>query len=264
MARIFGYTRTADYEETLSLDAQQELIQEKASYIDGTWQGCRAEHGADPWCRRPEFTAILEDLESGDHLVVHDLRRLDPRQEDAVEAVQTLVDRQIHIHVLELKALGHGSVQLDLDPAAGRSFLKLWRAVLSYFAQAHRDTVRDALQYRREIGLAYNAHPPFGKKRVVRNGLTMDVWDERQCCLIREIKDRHDSGESILSIARDFYRRRERTGIGEYWVRRYGKNRRLNANRLYRAYKWYSELLASGSDLWAVSRWPRVEETEPQ
>ena len=71
MPRIFGYARTAEYEEAPSLERQQELVKWKAGEIDGVWQGCRAEHGSGSWAERPGFRALLEELEAGDQLVVY-------------------------------------------------------------------------------------------------------------------------------------------------------------------------------------------------
>src|SRR3972149_5554695 len=68
MARIFGYARSADYDRAPSLERQ--LVEWKARKIRGTWKGCRAEHGAGLWADRPEFRALLEELEPGDGVVV--------------------------------------------------------------------------------------------------------------------------------------------------------------------------------------------------
>lgn len=246
MARIFGYAWTADYEETPSLERQRKSVEWRGRRVEGAWQGCRSEHDGGPWAERRGFQGLLRELEPGDHLVIYDLRRLDRKPTRAIEAAQALVDRQVHLHVLRAKGLRSETVELDLDPATGRAFVKLLRGILDSLDQAHRDSIRDALQYRKRLGLVYNAHPPFGKKRVVRDGVKMDVWDFRQCSLIVEIWTRHQSGESILSIARDFHRRRVRTGSGSLWVRRYGRDGRLNANRVYRALKFYEGMLDRG------------------
>ena len=90
-------------------------------------------------------------------------------------------------------------------------------------------------------------------KRIVHSGRKVDVWDAKECARLREIKLRHDQGESILAIARSFYSRRLRTSSGRFWVRKYGNGakRRLNANRLYRALRFYENLRAEGKRLGA-------------
>jgi len=84
---------------------------------------------------------------------------------------------------------------------------------------------------------------------VVHNGVKVDVWDEREWQQIREIKPRHDRGESIYSIAADFFRRREKTASGRRWVKKYGRKQKLNANRVSQALRFYEDMLAQGKRL---------------
>jgi hypothetical protein len=61
---------------------------------------------------------------------------------------------------------------------------------------------------------------------------------------IREIKRRHDEGETIQSIGADFYHRNETTANNKPWIKRYTKGvsrtrGHLNVQRLYRVLHWY-------------------------
>jgi len=84
---------------------------------------------------------------------------------------------------------------------------------------------------------------------VILDGVKVDVWDEKECQQIREIKHRHDRGESIYSIAVDFFRRREKTASGLRWVKKYGRKKKLNSNRVSQALKFYERMLARGERL---------------
>ena len=62
----------------------------------------------------------------------------------------------------------------------------------------------------------------------------------------------NDGGKSIVEIGKDFYARRLKTGSGRLWVKPCSRSRRLNLNRRYRAYQWYCDLLAQGTDLYGI------------
>ncbi len=109
--------------------------------------------------------------------------------------------------------------------------------------------------WRKEHGLPYHSHPPPGhvrlRKRVPGQAkpILLDVWDGKQCDLIREIKYRSDRGERMADIADDFRQRGEKMWNGKPWTQTYGARKRVNLSRYYRAYWFYTELLASGKDL---------------
>lgn len=245
MTRVFGYCRTADYLQTASLEEQRELIEQAAAGIDGDWQGCRAEHNSGPWIDRPEFQALLSELQAGDQLVVHSRKQIDSRVATAADAVERLAQQGVHLHVPPARA----GVEPSLSPDSARVFVAIWRWFLEERARCHGEAIRRALQNQRETGRPGSSAPPFGKKRIIHCGQKFDVWDLIECDRIREIARRHAQGESVISIARSFHSRRLKTASGQRWVRRYGAKRRLNANRVYRALRFYEDMLARGKRL---------------
>ncbi|MFC1597402.1 recombinase family protein [Planctomycetota bacterium] len=247
MTRIFGYCRTADYMQTASLEEQRELIEQATDEIDGDWQGCRAEHDSHPWSERPGFQALINEMQTGDHLVVHELKQIDSSTSGVTDAVDRLRQQDIHIHVLDV-GTGMG---LNLSPVAARIFVEVWRWCRSESARSHGQAIRDAFRWRKGTSLPASGRPGLGRKRITRGGRKIDVWDRRECSQIREIKHRHDQGEAISSIARSFYSRRLRTANGVRWVRRYGAKQQLNANRIYRALRFYENLISQGKELGA-------------
>jgi len=76
-----------------------------------------------------------------------------------------------------------------------------------------------------------------------------DVWDQKQCDLIREIKHRSDRGERMADIAEDFRQRGEKMWNGKPWTQTYGARKRVNLSRYYRAYWFVTQLHAEGQDL---------------
>jgi len=165
---------------------------------------------------------------------------------------------------VSLRVLDFSQAELRLDGEPGRAFAMIADHIARMFAKMRQDSVRHALAKRKSSGLAYNRFPGFGRKREVRDGVKLDRWHEPECQQIREIKYRHDRGESITEIAEDYHRRRERTASGKFWVKRYGRKGKLNSNRVRAAYHWYTSLLESGRDLWDIKRKYVPEDFEAQ
>ncbi|MHC4177102.1 MAG: hypothetical protein ACYSWU_06330 [Planctomycetota bacterium] len=63
----------------------------------------------------------------------------------------------------------------------------------------------------------------------------------------------------IADIAEAFRERGEKRWNGKPWTQTYGARKRVNLSRYYRAYWFYTELLASGKDLMDV---PCTEEAQ--
>ena len=73
------------------------------------------------------------------------------------------------------------------------------------------------------------------------------------------VGDRHASG-SLRKTCRNCGQRREKRWNGKPWYARYGEKKRLNLDPLYRAYWFYTELLASGKDLMDLPVGPEQQE----
>ncbi len=64
----------------------------------------------------------------------------------------------------------------------------------------------------------------------------------------------------MVDIAEDFRRRKEKRWDGRPWTENHGSRNRVNLGRYYRAYWFYTELLASGRDLMDLPCPPEVQE----
>ncbi len=245
---ISGYAQASEYDRVKPADEQVESIRRAAEELDGVWIGCRVERdlwtSKVPYHSRAEFKKLLIELERGDWLIVWRLDRIDGNPFSLVQALRLLANCGVRLCVLDFEG-----EELRLEGTAFTALVNLMITIADMFRAERREATKRALRHRKERGLAYARFPPLGKKRVVRNGIKLDVWDDRECAQIREIWQRYREGESMAQIARDFYKRRLKTASGKPWVKPYGRKGRLNGNRLYRAYHWYCELLRRGQDL---------------
>jgi len=214
---------------------------------------------------RSGFKKLMRAVQSGDHVVVWQLSRIDRNPFRLYRACEFLFRRGVHIH-----SYGDTAGEIDLSTAMGRAHLAIFGIVNDLFIDNLRKSTKEALQWRKERGLAYCGTPPLGKRReYTLNGkpvakaprgtkqqyVRLDVWDEYECRLIREIKHRHDRGESFDSIGRDFGVRDEKTATGKPWVYYYKKKRgangqrRIDSRRVRRCCMDYEKLLEEGGDL---------------
>lgn len=266
--RIYGYARASRNHQVKSPEMQRDMILEKAKTIEARWVRCRTDAATsatetrwDDPKRRPEFGKLMRELEPGDHLILWRMDRLERNPFGMVKALEWLVNRGVSIHILE-----HGGMQLDLDKPLGRLLVMILAGFAGFFADQLSEAVKTAIAWRKEHGLAYGHSPPPGKvrrhHRVEGQSKPMieDLWDQKQCDLIREIKHRFDRGERMVAIAEDFGERKEKRWNGKLWYARYGKKKRLNLEPFYRAYWFYTELLASGKDLMDVPVGPEQQE----
>lgn len=266
--RIFGYASQGSHYVKKSPEVQEHLILEKGKTIpDATWARCWTDTGdvipKTRFADRPEAAKLIQELTAGDHLIVWRLDRLDENALGSVDALKLLIDRGVCIHVLK-----HGDLQFDLDQTTGALLVKLLSGFSSLLDTSRGEAVRAGKAWRKERGLAYHGCPPLGHIRLKhlkvnpkgqRKHDLFDVWDDKQCDLIREIAYRFDRGERMQTIGEDFRDRDERTWNKKPWVRvRWRKHfirgkthrrKRLTLERFYYVYWWYMERLAKGLDL---------------
>jgi len=248
--RIFGYAAPAG-ESVPPVREQLAAIGQKAKTIEGGWGGCRVERFEDahlPWNERPEFQRLrTKDLRPGDALIVYHLSCFGRHPFAMQPALQDLVKRGIDLHMLDLQ--GH---EFRVNQTVGPLVVALLGALTGLMREMWSSTSKQAQQRRKDRGLAVGPLPGYGKKRIRTKDGAFDMWDAAQCNLIREVHHRHHAaGESVASIARDFYARKVKTGGGRLWVtvrRRRGKVA-YRANRLYKVLAWYERLLAGGGKL---------------
>jgi len=273
---VYGYCHEGKTRAILLPDAQRERIEAKGQAIEGAhWVHCRS----DPvrftmksyWNNpiiRPEFAKLMRELQAGDHLVIWRLDRLDEGLHRMIDCLHWLVNRQVTIHVLE-----HAGLQLDLNPSAGEMLVGILTGVAEFVSSNLEQQMKATREYRIARGLTATRAPQMGKtwktrsyrkkKAILRTWRKthnkkkrVELWDEHQCSLIREIKHRFDHGETMNDVIRDFARRDEKKWNGQPWAERLPKRYdaatsigRLWHGDFYACYWRYTTMLAEGRDL---------------
>ena len=128
---IYGYCRVSTQMQAKdgnSLEAQEQLLKENGAekiYSDA-FTGTKA--------HRPELDKLLAVLQPGDKLVVTKLDRIARSASQGIDLVQTLLDKSITVHVLNMGLL-------DNTPTG-----KLIRNIMLAFAEFERDMIIERTQ----------------------------------------------------------------------------------------------------------------------
>lgn len=128
---VYGYCRVSTQMQARdgnSLEAQKKLLIENGAekiYSD-TFTGTKA--------HRPELDKLLAVLQAGDKLVITKLDRIARSASQGIELVQTLLDKGITVHVLNMGLL-------DNTPTG-----KLIRNIMLAFAEFERDMIIERTQ----------------------------------------------------------------------------------------------------------------------
>lgn len=128
---IYGYARVSTQMQAKdgnSLEVQEKLLREngaKEIYSD-TFTGTKT--------HRPELDRLLNKLQAGDKLVITKLDRIARSASQGIELIQSLLDREITVHVLNMGLL-------DNTPTG-----KLIRTIMLAFAEFERDMIVERTQ----------------------------------------------------------------------------------------------------------------------
>ena len=159
---IFGYARVStkgQAKDGNSLEAQEKLLKESGAekiFVD-SFTGTKLE--------RPEFDKLLNQINSGDTLIVTKLDRFARSVTQASDLITKLIDRGITVNVLNLGILSNSSVST------------LMRNVLLSFAQFERDMIVERTSEGKAIAKQKpdfrEGRPPLYKKKQVEHALEM-------------------------------------------------------------------------------------------
>lgn len=128
---IYGYARVSTQMQAKdgnSLEAQERLLRKNGAeevYAD-TFTGTKT--------HRPELDRLLDELQAGDTLVVTKLDRIARSASQGIELIQSLLDREITVHVLNMGLM-------DNTPTG-----KLIRTIMLAFAEFERDMIVERTQ----------------------------------------------------------------------------------------------------------------------
>lgn len=128
---IYGYARVSTQMQAKdgnSLEAQEQLLRKNGAeeiYADA-FTGTKT--------HRPELARLLDELQAGDTLVVTKLDRIARSASQGIELIQSLLDREITVHVLNMGLL-------DNTPTG-----KLIRTIMLAFAEFELDMIVERTQ----------------------------------------------------------------------------------------------------------------------
>lgn len=128
---VYGYCRVSTQMQARdgnSLEAQEKLLRENGAeeiYSDA-FTGTKA--------HRPELDLLLDKLQTGDKLIITKLDRIARSASQGIELVQSLLDKGITVHVLNMGLL-------DNTPTG-----KLIRNIMLAFAEFERDMIVERTQ----------------------------------------------------------------------------------------------------------------------
>lgn len=159
---IFGYARVStrgQAKDGNSLEVQEKLLRESGAeeiFID-SFTGAKLE--------RPEFDKLLNQIQSGDTLIVTKLDRFARSVSQASDLITQLIDKGITVNVLNLGILSNSSVST------------LMRNVLLSFAQFERDMIVERTSEGKAIAKQKpdfrEGRPPLYKKKQIEHALEM-------------------------------------------------------------------------------------------
>lgn len=156
---IYGYARVSTKGQERNGNSLQEQEQKLLS------AGCEQifmDSFTGTTIERPEFSRLLEVLQSGDVLVVTKLDRFARTAADGAKTVQELVDRGIEVNVLNMG-------RADNSPMG-----KLMTTVMFAFAEFERDLIMERTAAGKAVAKANNPEWREGRKE-------KDIPDFQQC-----------------------------------------------------------------------------------
>jgi len=137
MSEIYGYCRVSSKKQLMEgngLEVQEKEILEKYKQAI-----IRREQFTGATIERPLFQEIIDELQSGDTLVVTKLDRLARNTVEGIEIVQRLFEKNVSVHVLNVGLLENTSM--------GKFFLTTLLAV----AEMERNTILERTQAGKEV-----------------------------------------------------------------------------------------------------------------
>lgn len=188
---VYGYCRVStvqQVEQGDSLETQQVRIQQWTAL-----QGLgvveeffieKAVSGSKRLNERPEGGRLLDKLERGDVIVACRLDRVFRSSLNALEVIETLKEKGIHLHLIDLG----GDV-------TGEGLSKLFVVILSAVAEQERmntiERIRSVKSQQRSIGKFLGGNRRFGYQ-IDPDGF--EVEDEKEQVVIREIVEKRNTG----------------------------------------------------------------------
>jgi putative DNA-invertase from lambdoid prophage Rac len=177
MSRTFAYARVSTVEQTTENQVRE--IQSAGFAVDARRIVTESISGSVAAMNRPQFTKLVDRLETGDVLIVTKLDRLGRNVIDIRATVEHLAAMGVRVHCLQLGGA-------DLTSAAGRMTM----TVLSAVAEFERDLLIERTQ--------------AGLDRAKAEGKTLGRKPTLGATMQAEVLRRLAEGDSVSQLARDY------------------------------------------------------------
>lgn len=194
---VCAYVRvstTRQATEGESLDVQRRQIEGYSAMHGWTLDRVFVEEGvsgAMPLAQRPEGSALLAALKSGDTLIASKLDRIFRSALDALQMTDELRRRGVALHLIDLG----GDV-------SGNGLSKLFLTIAAAFAEAERDRIKERVQLtkadQRQRGRFLGGRKPFGYAISTEGELVEDVAEQKA---IQKARRMRKQGKSLRAIA---------------------------------------------------------------
>lgn len=191
MSKIYGYCRVStkkQLQEGYGLEVQEKEILDKypgAEIYLEQFTGTTTE--------RPKLSNIINQLQSGDMLVVTKLDRLARNTVEGIDIVQELFNKGVSVHVLNIGLLENTSM--------GKFFLTTMLAI----AEMERNTILERTQSGREIARTKEGYregrPPKYRKEQLDHAI--ELLDSNSYTQVEKI-----TGISVSSLVREKRKRK--------------------------------------------------------
>lgn len=149
---IYGYIRVSTIKqanEGNSLEGQQKLLLENGVQLENIYQDAYTGTKAD----RPNFTKLIDKLQSGDTLVVTKLDRFARSMIEGSKIVTELIDRGVKVNVLNVG-------MMDNTPSS-----KLIRNIFFSFAEFERDMIVERTMEGKQIKMQKDVDATLGRPK---------------------------------------------------------------------------------------------------
>lgn len=193
---------------------------------------------------RSDLKSLLANLEEGDLLVTATLADFGDKLSPITAVLRRLARAGVRLQtVRRLNRLA----LIDATPDQVGGLADLLAFADSLTRKQTSEATKRGLEKRRKAGQVAHRSIPFGHSRRNVRGRKVDEWSESECAVLREIRNRLDSGETYDAIARDFWRRNLRRPDGSRWAyRRAGRFSKPSTRRLKNAMAFLRRLERNG------------------
>ncbi len=210
---VYGITRASTRKQQLSPEVQAEMIRKHCAAVQLPEPTILDEPlgtsgRTTDFRHRPQGRWLLLHAQPGDVVVVTKLDRLGRTARDILDTLEQFAKRGVRVIVIQFL----GGQNIDMDSTVGRLVVIFFAGLAQFEADMIGERTAEALQRRRQQGLACN-RAGFGTRKVGKRS----EWDMQQLGYIAEIAERLGKGEDVVLVVADFWGRGIKDHRGLLW-----------------------------------------------